>query len=140
MFEQDQRSFVKKAIHSSRITSTKITSWQVAFYAAGFPCAPYSLWHRASKVLKDPNAKQMLETVRRVKRLQPVVPSLYVCYIQINGSLKRYHFYLCRTTGKRDWLQAGVGAVLGSLAGQPARVLWSAIKQVWPFTARFPGT
>ena len=47
------------------------TAGQVGFYAAGFPCTPYSLLHSQSALLGDPAAKPMWQCIRNVKRCQP---------------------------------------------------------------------
>jgi site-specific DNA-cytosine methylase len=45
----------------------------VPFYIAGFPCTPYSTLHARSKLLRDPNARQLQTIVDTIKLLEPCV-------------------------------------------------------------------
>ena len=47
---------------------------QVCLYVVGFPCQPYSYLHQGSSLLKDPNARQLFQTIRNVKRMKPLAP------------------------------------------------------------------
>ncbi len=46
---------------------------QVACYAAGFPCKPYSLLNNHSKMLYDRNAQQLYQIIRNLKVCKPAV-------------------------------------------------------------------
>lgn len=46
--------------------------YQVALYVAGFPCTPYSGLGK-TELLQDPNAEQLFETIRRLRRIRPAV-------------------------------------------------------------------
>ena len=46
---------------------------QAALMCTGFPCTPFSALHAHSQLLRDSEAQQMYETIRRVKTCQPCV-------------------------------------------------------------------
>ena len=46
---------------------------QAALYLAGFPCTPYSTLG-GRECLRDPNAKQLVACIRRIKECRPKVP------------------------------------------------------------------
>lgn len=55
------------------IWQNNFTLGQVGFYAAGFPCTPYSLLHNGSLLLGEEAAKPMWQCIRNFKRCQPAV-------------------------------------------------------------------
>jgi hypothetical protein len=55
------------------IWQNNFTLGQVGFYAAGFPCTPYSLLHNGSLLLGEEAAKPMWQCIRNYKRCQPAV-------------------------------------------------------------------
>lgn len=44
---------------------------EVSLYCAGFPCQPYSVLSNTRQMLSDPNAKQLLRVIKRIKRYRP---------------------------------------------------------------------
>lgn len=58
---------------------TKKVKWmanKVCLYVTGFPCAPYSLLHRSSKLLGDPQAQQLFKVIANIKTMKPAVTVL----------------------------------------------------------------
>ena len=44
---------------------------QVSLYTCGFPCTPFSLLHGYSKMLDDPNARQLWRTLHNIDVINP---------------------------------------------------------------------
>ena len=121
---------------------------QVALYAAGFPCTPYSSLHNATTLLQEAAVAPMWQCVRNMKKSKPAVS----CHLSSVGHDKcgknmwkhKDHFafsiqtcclicwYFCSMSskpshaGRNAWKCARLSSCpwssLGHLAQEPARV------------------
>ena len=85
MFDTDTISLKRKAYRFFNLISLSIylmdfakKVWQVTLYVAGFPCTPFSVLHGNSMLLEDQEARQMYETVERLKLCQPCAACLHI--------------------------------------------------------------
>lgn len=79
MFDQKKQQFKSASRQQWQVKSTVFflvtldEILKVEVYCTGFPCTPYSLLNNHGALLDDDNARQLFETLRRIKKHSPKV-------------------------------------------------------------------